>query len=253
MLRPTLHDCLETRGSICSRISVNVGGRHRIGGLLRWRNVVDAVWADRGKALEPNLFQAWGGKPSVVMLRHRDARIPTAAKDRYRAFWSARSPTEAGDAARRKEVSNKGRRRIRECHGLAASSSDGSREVPAHLRGERQLRAFGEIYGRSNRLHFLSTVWSLAAIVAAIAVSWKGDATSCSRLSISPHGPAACSLSYICSHSRLYTGNGSECRRKLMQNSYWRLVTSWAMTEKVEARRWYSKKRSDESVHSLLR
>ena len=41
---------------------------------------------DRGKALEPALFRAWGGKPSVAMLRHRDERLSTSDKERYRAF-----------------------------------------------------------------------------------------------------------------------------------------------------------------------
>ena len=41
---------------------------------------------DRGKALEPKLFQAWGGKPSVAMLRHRDTSLPSMTKERYRSF-----------------------------------------------------------------------------------------------------------------------------------------------------------------------
>ena len=41
---------------------------------------------DRGKALEPALFRAWGGKPSVAMLRHRDERLSASDKERYRAF-----------------------------------------------------------------------------------------------------------------------------------------------------------------------
>ncbi len=208
---------------------------------------------DRGKALEPNLFQAWGGKPSVVMLRHRDARIPTAAKDRYRAFLERNVP-------QLKLATPQDEKRS------PTKADEGYESATAWLLAQVTDRErFRLIFEENVNYGFRRNIWALkplallvdglviAAIVAAIAVSWKGDATSCSRLSISPHGPAACSLSYICSHSRLYTGNGSECRRKLLQNSYWRLVTSWAMTEKVEARRWYSKKRSDESVHSLFR
>jgi len=41
---------------------------------------------DRGKALEPALFRAWGGKPSVAMLRHRDERLSSSDKERYRAI-----------------------------------------------------------------------------------------------------------------------------------------------------------------------
>jgi len=39
---------------------------------------------DRGKALESELFQSWGGKPSAAMLRHSDKRLDTATKKRYR-------------------------------------------------------------------------------------------------------------------------------------------------------------------------
>lgn len=45
---------------------------------------------DRGKSLEPTLFSAWGGKPSVAMLRHRDSRISKTTKERYRAFLEHR-------------------------------------------------------------------------------------------------------------------------------------------------------------------
>lgn len=44
------------------------------------------VGRDRGTALEPALFRAWGGKPSVAMLRHRDERLSTSDKERYRAI-----------------------------------------------------------------------------------------------------------------------------------------------------------------------
>lgn len=44
---------------------------------------------DRGKTLEPKLFQEWGGKPSVAMLRHRDTGLPYLTKERYRSFLAA--------------------------------------------------------------------------------------------------------------------------------------------------------------------
>lgn len=40
---------------------------------------------DRGKTLEPELFRAWGGKPSVQLLRHGDTRIDPVTKQRYHA------------------------------------------------------------------------------------------------------------------------------------------------------------------------
>lgn len=39
---------------------------------------------DRGKRIEPRLFEDWGGKPSVAMLRHRDNRLDPVTKGRYR-------------------------------------------------------------------------------------------------------------------------------------------------------------------------
>lgn len=44
---------------------------------------------DRGKRLEPMLFDSWDGKPSVAMLRHRDTRLAQPTKERYRAFLTA--------------------------------------------------------------------------------------------------------------------------------------------------------------------
>ena len=47
---------------------------------------------NRGKSVEPALFDLWDGKPSVAMLRHRDSRLNTAAKLRYHAFLQSRIP-----------------------------------------------------------------------------------------------------------------------------------------------------------------
>lgn len=38
---------------------------------------------DSGKRCEKNLFEAWGGLPSVVVFRHRDTRIDAITKIRY--------------------------------------------------------------------------------------------------------------------------------------------------------------------------
>ncbi len=50
------------------------------------------VGRGRGKKLQPVLFRLWGGKPSVAMLRHRDTRLPTATKTRYRDFLARTVP-----------------------------------------------------------------------------------------------------------------------------------------------------------------
>lgn len=46
----------------------------------------------RGKVLEPTLYHAWGGKPSVVMLRHRDTKLSASTKARYRNFLERTVP-----------------------------------------------------------------------------------------------------------------------------------------------------------------
>lgn len=40
---------------------------------------------DQGKALEPELFEKWGGQPSVQLLRYRDGRLPKDTLARYRS------------------------------------------------------------------------------------------------------------------------------------------------------------------------
>ena len=47
---------------------------------------------DRGKCMEPALFQSWGGKPSTAMLRHSDTRLVGATKERYRNFLASVVP-----------------------------------------------------------------------------------------------------------------------------------------------------------------
>ena len=40
---------------------------------------------DPGKALESSLWRAWGGAPSIAILRHCDSRIDPVTKARYHA------------------------------------------------------------------------------------------------------------------------------------------------------------------------
>lgn len=47
---------------------------------------------DRGKTLEQALFNHWGGKPSVALLRHSDSRLPKQTKNRYRDFLQRNVP-----------------------------------------------------------------------------------------------------------------------------------------------------------------
>ena len=50
------------------------------------------IGRDRGKAVEPSLHAAWGGTPSVAMLRHRDSRLNALTKSRYRTFLQRAVP-----------------------------------------------------------------------------------------------------------------------------------------------------------------
>ncbi|MEO0828020.1 MAG: hypothetical protein AAFY20_00640 [Cyanobacteria bacterium J06639_14] len=45
---------------------------------------------DRGKKLEPMLFQTWGGKPTTAILRHRDTRLDTVTKSRLHGWLNQR-------------------------------------------------------------------------------------------------------------------------------------------------------------------
>ncbi len=63
------------------------------------------VGRDLGKSLERRLYQSWGGKPSVAMLRHIDGRLPKPTKDRYRRFLRVAVPGLAL-ASRQEEKAN---------------------------------------------------------------------------------------------------------------------------------------------------
>ena len=47
---------------------------------------------DRGQELQVQLYQSWGGKPSVAMLRYSDRRLDRPTKERYRRFLSSAVP-----------------------------------------------------------------------------------------------------------------------------------------------------------------
>jgi hypothetical protein len=70
-----------------------------LGGAMMLSNVV----RDAGKTLEPRLWQAWGGKPSVALLRHRDTVLSPAVKARYHTRLAKalghRLPTPAEESA----------------------------------------------------------------------------------------------------------------------------------------------------------
>ncbi|BDD88891.1 hypothetical protein DPPLL_32560 [Desulfofustis limnaeus] len=58
---------------------------------------------DRGKKLEPGLFELWGGVPSERLLRHSDPMINPIEKRKYHAMLASRSgvqgPSEAEEVS----------------------------------------------------------------------------------------------------------------------------------------------------------
>lgn len=73
---------LETIRAVISGLVIYSGGI----------TLLTQIGRDRGKRLEPKLFQSWGGKPSTTMLRHRDTRLASLEKERYRAFLARAVP-----------------------------------------------------------------------------------------------------------------------------------------------------------------
>ena len=61
------------------------------------------VGRDRGKRIEPELFEACGGKPSIALLRHRDGRLSGLQRQRYHDYLAQAvgvpAPTSADEAA----------------------------------------------------------------------------------------------------------------------------------------------------------
>ena len=133
---------------------------------------------DRGKALEPALFQAWGGKPSVSMLRHRDPRIAKATKARYRAFLERNVPGS-------KLVSPEDEERF------PSQADDGYESATAWLLAQtRDRERFRLIFEENINYGFRRNIWALkplalfvdgliiAAVVAALAFLWTDDIRS---------------------------------------------------------------------------
>lgn len=55
------------------------------GALAAFAVLLSHLARDMGKRKEPALFQLWDGPPSTRFLRHRDATLPQATRDRYRS------------------------------------------------------------------------------------------------------------------------------------------------------------------------
>lgn len=61
-----------------STVAASCGGLYLLANIAR----------ERGRRLEPILYEAWGGKPTTQLLRHRDRNIESPTKRRYHGFLS---------------------------------------------------------------------------------------------------------------------------------------------------------------------
>lgn len=59
---------------------------------LTFITLLAQIGRERGKSLEPRLFNEWGGKPTTTLLRHQDSRIDGITKQRLHAILSSKVP-----------------------------------------------------------------------------------------------------------------------------------------------------------------
>ena len=125
---------------------------------------------DRGKALEPALFRAWDGKPSVAMLRHRDERLSTSDKERYRAILRRLVP-ELKLASLRKEQRS------------PEQADDGYQGATTWLLEQTRDRRRFELQFRENMNYgFRRNFWALKPFALVL------DATAIAVVGLSPIG-----------------------------------------------------------------
>lgn len=73
----------------------NIGGIvFSLGGLFMMMNIS----REMGKRLEPKIFETWGGKPTTILLRHRDNRLDRVTKHRYHKFLSSKIAAKLPDS-----------------------------------------------------------------------------------------------------------------------------------------------------------
>ena len=95
VLAPMVTNLLLLHGGPSNITTMTIGVLASFG-LLYW---LAQLARERGRQLEPGLFASWGGKPSVRMLRHRDAAIDPVTKARYHRLLSVALSVNAPTAA----------------------------------------------------------------------------------------------------------------------------------------------------------
>jgi hypothetical protein len=116
------------------------------------------VARDRGKQREPDLFKSWGGKPSVVLLRHRDRRIDAQTKARYRAFLAEQLPQLKLPTAEEEQAN--------------PDEADGAYESVTRwlLTQTRDVKVFGLLFRENVNYGFRRNLWGLKSVGLTIAV-----------------------------------------------------------------------------------
>ena len=155
-----------------------------VGGLLLYcggTTFLAQIGRDRGKVLERSLHEAWGGTPSVAMLRHRDNRLNALTKSRYRTFLQQAVPE------------------------VALASPEGERKCPEQaevgyesanswlLAQTRDKERFGLLFRENINYGFRRNAWALrpwafgleaiAVVVVGVAAldSWTGNLSATVR------------------------------------------------------------------------
>jgi hypothetical protein len=81
--------------STASTLTNIVGTVFSLGGLFMMMNIS----REMGKRLEPKVYETWGGKPTTLLLRHRDKRLDGVTKRRYHKFLSSKIEVRFPDSA----------------------------------------------------------------------------------------------------------------------------------------------------------
>jgi hypothetical protein len=145
------------------------------------RTLVQVV-RSRGLALEPGLWDSWGGKPTTRMLRLSDTSVATADKDRWRAALSSAAgvalPATAADEA-----------------ADPADADARYEQVVGHARectrGDDLLRAENQSYNFERNVLAMAPV---ALLLAAVAVAATVILVAIQVAADGPVAPAACAL-----------------------------------------------------------
>ena len=127
---------------------------------------------DRGSRLQPTLYAAWGGQPSVAALRHRDTLLPAELKARYHAFLSKAVSGLTLPTAEEEARDPKAADRLYEagCAWLLAQTRDTKRF--ALLFEENVNYGFRRNFWAMKPLALTASMVTLAASAAVIGWSW---------------------------------------------------------------------------------